>query len=400
MSTTPTRRANRVWQIESGEDFVHCLGPDGRMVTWLDSNGIYQGVNTSVPFSKIYIVDGSRTDQYQVPNGSICSPFRKIMEAVNQIVANGDGLTSSYSILIYPGNYPETIDLSNPTLNNLVFIGIGLPVIGAASFNAPLVQAINNDNLTDVLFERMIFTSGSGAPHAFQFSSTTNGTNLGSGAQGTGISFTDCIIRPGGLCDFFISNCGNVTWDRCYITAVLNVSNCILALVKGGSFNQGSQFNVFTVAGPAPSGFAASQIQAQNATVLATVSVDQGSSFIAAMGSRIRNTVTVNGAFTSRASHTSGSIIVNSTGTYKEDGGAGHTGSITLNGTGAYIQTGVYGIGTLMLNGSQFSSGSVAPNGVVVGSPGDYYTNKSGGAGTTLWVKESGVNTNTGWVGK
>jgi len=45
-------------------------------------------------------------------------------------------------------------------------------------------------------------------------------------------------------------------------------------------------------------------------------------------------------------------------------------------------------------------SGAGGPNGAVTASPGAIYLNTSGGAGTTLYVKESGVNTNTGWVGK
>jgi hypothetical protein len=48
----------------------------------------------------------------------------------------------------------------------------------------------------------------------------------------------------------------------------------------------------------------------------------------------------------------------------------------------------------------QITSGVGTPNGAVVGSPGDLYLNTSGGAATTLWVKESGAATNTGWVGK
>lgn len=40
------------------------------------------------------------------------------------------------------------------------------------------------------------------------------------------------------------------------------------------------------------------------------------------------------------------------------------------------------------------------PNGVVSASPGAMILNTAGGAGTTLFVKESGVGTNTGWVGK
>lgn len=51
-------------------------------------------------------------------------------------------------------------------------------------------------------------------------------------------------------------------------------------------------------------------------------------------------------------------------------------------------------------DGSLWSSGLGAPNGVVTGSVGDLYTQRDGGAGTTLWVKESGTATNTGWVGK
>jgi hypothetical protein len=50
--------------------------------------------------------------------------------------------------------------------------------------------------------------------------------------------------------------------------------------------------------------------------------------------------------------------------------------------------------------GVVMSSGVGSPNGVVVGSPGDMYLNTSGGAGTTLYIKESGSATNTGWVAK
>jgi hypothetical protein len=45
-------------------------------------------------------------------------------------------------------------------------------------------------------------------------------------------------------------------------------------------------------------------------------------------------------------------------------------------------------------------SGSGTPNGVQTGTIGDMYVDRSGGAASTLYVKESGVNTNTGWVAK
>lgn len=45
-------------------------------------------------------------------------------------------------------------------------------------------------------------------------------------------------------------------------------------------------------------------------------------------------------------------------------------------------------------------AGTGSPNTVVVGYIGDLYLNLSGGASTTLYVKESGAGTNTGWVAK
>lgn len=44
-------------------------------------------------------------------------------------------------------------------------------------------------------------------------------------------------------------------------------------------------------------------------------------------------------------------------------------------------------------------SGSVSPQGVIGASPGTLYLRSTGGAGTTLYVKESGTGT-SGWVGK
>jgi hypothetical protein len=44
-------------------------------------------------------------------------------------------------------------------------------------------------------------------------------------------------------------------------------------------------------------------------------------------------------------------------------------------------------------------SGTGSPAGVVAAPPGTLYLNLSGGAATTLWVKESGTGT-SGWVAK
>jgi hypothetical protein len=53
---------------------------------------------------------------------------------------------------------------------------------------------------------------------------------------------------------------------------------------------------------------------------------------------------------------------------------------------------------TNLTTGTLWSSDAVNPNGAVVGSPGDLFSDTAGSAGGVLWIKESGVATNTGWV--
>lgn len=45
-------------------------------------------------------------------------------------------------------------------------------------------------------------------------------------------------------------------------------------------------------------------------------------------------------------------------------------------------------------------TGSGNPNGAVTASPPALWLRTDGGAGATLYVKETGSNTNTGWVAK
>lgn len=44
--------------------------------------------------------------------------------------------------------------------------------------------------------------------------------------------------------------------------------------------------------------------------------------------------------------------------------------------------------------------GTGSPNGQITASVGAIYRRLDGGAGTSFYVKESGANTDTGWVGK
>jgi parallel beta-helix repeat protein len=49
-------------------------------------------------------------------------------------------------------------------------------------------------------------------------------------------------------------------------------------------------------------------------------------------------------------------------------------------------------------NGVRRSGGTGTPNGNVTASPGSLYTQRDGASGNVLWIKETGTNTNTGWV--
>lgn len=68
-------------------------------------------------------------------------------------------------------------------------------------------------------------------------------------------------------------------------------------------------------------------------------------------------------------------------------------------GTGTFSRSTSTG-GTQTLTQIPVYVGSGSPNGSVTASPGAIYLNTAGGSGTTLYVKESGSNTNSGWVGK
>jgi hypothetical protein len=59
------------------------------------------------------------------------------------------------------------------------------------------------------------------------------------------------------------------------------------------------------------------------------------------------------------------------------------------------VSAGSFTVGT-----AQILTGTLPPNGRVTAPQGSYYTNSQGGAGATLWIKETGGSTNQGWVAK
>lgn len=85
----------------------------------------------------------------------------------------------------------------------------------------------------------------------------------------------------------------------------------------------------------------------------------------------------------------------------------GNNEAVTLNGSSAYVfATGGFRVGSTgsirFSDGTDFDlgifKGTGSPEGVVTASPGSLYLNMSGGTDTTLYTKNSGNATNTGWV--
>jgi hypothetical protein len=75
---------------------------------------------------------------------------------------------------------------------------------------------------------------------------------------------------------------------------------------------------------------------------------------------------------------------------------ASHTPA-SISATGSISASAVHIGGA---NGPVWSTGTGNPNGSIVGSVGDMFTRTDGGAGSTLYVKESGADTSAGWVAK
>jgi hypothetical protein len=118
-------------------------------------------------------------------------------------------------------------------------------------------------------------------------------------------------------------------------------------------------------------------------------------------GTRLLTGITVNGLLRNIGACITTPITVNSGGTYREECGGFHNSTLTINAGGNYVQQGTLGIGDIFLaSGVHISTGAASPNGAVVGNPGDLYLDTTRGTNSTLFVKESGVGTNTGWSAK
>jgi hypothetical protein len=344
--------------------------------------------------SRALYVDNSRTNtsDYPTPDGTYLRPFPTIMGAVNQVIANGDNSTFGYTISIQPGLYAETIDLSNSSLVNLVFLGGNEVVIGNSSFTEPLVSAVNNDNLYGVMFDGIVFTLNNGTPaHGIEFSSTTNGTQLGR----NGIVFRDCGLQDN-VSDVYFNNVSFIQFDNTGITANINAINVnSIQFTNGNGPNPQTPFTITTNTGlPTPQSWSGlsnarfsncgvggvtcdtgSQVAitncevsgpittsgtnpffVANSLVLGDITVSAGgifgliNSFVGSLNN-ITPSFVIDGIVLSALSYINGvPIIVNNGGILLEDAGLHDDGQLTVNSGGAYSTQGDLGVGTIALS--------------------------------------------------
>jgi hypothetical protein len=417
ITNNPLFPSETLIQVKAGLD-SECPGimPVGEPFFATDTGSLYVGTGTGVaeftpgagggglpaiPATKMLYVDGHRTDSYTA-DGSIGKPFQTIMAAVDQIVANADNSTAiPYGIFVLTGVYSETIDLSNPALACLQFYGNGSTVGG--------LRAVNNDNLTDLGTFDFVFKNSSG--HLVELSSTTNGTNfLNPQVWPTGwIAWRCNFVSSTG--DFYVNNAGQFAMESCQMACNVNITNMFNGIFRGGAgFTQGPTFTANTVAGPQPAGFANTTVSLRFINCQAACVLNgAGTLMVLMVASRVRSPITINNGCMVQSNAgclITSTITVNSGGEFDELGGT-HSGTLTINSGGVYKPLGTIGAAALQLGTGatatpsvKISAGTGTPNASIVGNPGDLFLDSAGGAGNTLWVKESGTATNTGWVGK
>ena len=149
------------------------------------------GGGITIPATKTYWVDKNRTDVY-TPDGSIASPYRTIMAAVEKVIANGDNGINPYLIEIAPAVYHEQIILESLALYNIHFHGNGEVIIqpfpgGGSSSGVPTSSDFipsssdfipSSSDFIPSSSDVIPSSSGGGSGTAYSIRSLVNNTNL------------------------------------------------------------------------------------------------------------------------------------------------------------------------------------------------------------------------------
>lgn len=234
---------------------------------------------------------------------------------------------------------------------------------------------------------------------------TFNGGNTAGAYAASSAAVDVAAISGSGATDLYLlSDSGtgpsvgsNVVYDNTHTAQRPNAAlgGAEIHLVPGsGNATSGGSYGSITFNGYDASGNQASLFYCDSSKALFAGGVTVGANPPSAAPGYFTSTTTPQGSL---ASAYQGALVLWSGGGV---GTCAWVKEVAGGTTWASIKTGPDQNSMLFNNGVKVSTGTGAPNGSVVGSPGDMYLNKSGGAGTTLYVKESGSATSTGWVAK
>ncbi len=294
---------------------------------------------TGPQVTKQLYVDGNRTDTY-VEDGDVLRPFKTVMGAINQVVANADNATFAYTILIAVATYNENITLNNAALYNLSLVGqdyrTGVQTsIGTGSGYA-LDSSTSNTNLGTLGISNLSFNGD------MRFQGGTNGSGIFSNQM----LMYNCnfLTITNGL---VLNNVNTALFFNCNWTQVggagTTITNCEFTLFGNTNSDLPSPVAVVTNGGNQPSQFGGQTFACfQNAVVTMDATVDAGSFLQIRSGSRfgspggslsisglcqvynsfIRSDITVNlgGTLNMRGAEWSTSATVTNNGTITNDG--------------------------------------------------------------------------------
>ncbi len=375
-------------------DPMQILDKAGNPIGWIDSNGLLKGTLTPLnyPAGAVLYVDKTRTDVY-TENGTMTQPFKTIMGAVNQITANGDNtLSKPYLIdIVGGGTYLETIDLSAAGLVSVAIDGHDNVNLGGDTLATGIgVQVINNPGLLQLSVSNLKIDNANHKLVDFVDAANT-GTFLSGGFTFFNCDFQGIVpdsihFKNVSVGQFIVCRCGsptNITVDHITGSDGIAFFDSIIDTIGTLTLKNGAVW-----------------IQ-RNSGVRTAITVDATSEFYSHFGEigYAADTMVVAGYAFMEFSDLQSDVTVMNNGVL-DTRGLHYSGAITVNPGGLWTTNGLFASNGLNLAGTLITQGTGSPNGAVTGNPGDLYLNKSGGAGTTLYVKESGSATNTGWVGK
>lgn len=359
------------------------------------------GSGGGVSATKHLYVDGTRTDSY-TQTGSITTPFKTITGAVNQIAANGDGATYCYLIDAQPFVYVENVDTGNAGIYCLLLDGHGRAGTIKASSGSFLPVGATISPLSGNSFQSLSNNNQytSIQVTGFNFTNAVNVTNATANNTMGMVSFVDDAFNGGltlqgvGSAQILLSSFGfgqnfSVTNSNVnFIDSDMNTGSATLTWNSGLSF---------------PSGFTSSALELVSWGFNPNSFTIGASTLVVAQNIALgapSHLITVNGTLTlADSSIAEGNITVNSGGVLNVWSPSGVLGTLTLNAGSTYTPSGTLYANQINLGPGlcQILTASGSPNGVVAAPVCSVYVQTNGTSGNTLWVKDSGGSTSSGW---